>query len=107
MLKNIYEYHANVCKVLANSKRLQILNFLRNNELTVTDLVNYMGIPKANISQHLTIMKDTGILDSRRAGKNVFYKISNKKVIKAFDLMREVLIENNVKRNEILNKAGK
>jgi ArsR family transcriptional regulator len=106
MLKNIYEYHANVCKVLANPKRLEILNFLRNNELTVTELVKSMKIPKANISQHLTIMKDTGILDSRRAGKNVFYKISNKKVIKAFDLMREVLIENHAKRNEIFTKVG-
>ena len=107
MLKNIYEYHANVCKVLANPKRLEILNFLRNNELTVTELVKSMKIPKSNISQHLTIMRDTGILDSRRTGKNVFYKISNRKVIKAFDLMREVLIENHAKRNEILTKIGK
>ena len=105
-MKNIYEYHANVCKVLANQKRLQILNLLRNNELPVTELVKFMKIHKANISQHLTIMRDTGILDSRRAGKNVFYKISNKKVIKAFDLMREVLIENHAKRNKILTKIG-
>ncbi|MBZ0242773.1 MAG: metalloregulator ArsR/SmtB family transcription factor, partial [Bacteroidales bacterium] len=96
-----------VCKVLANPKRLEILNFLRNTELTVTDLVKSMKIPKSNISQHLTIMRDTGILDSRRAGKNIFYKISNKKVIKAFDLMREVLIENHSKRNKILTGDAK
>jgi ArsR family transcriptional regulator len=93
--------------VLANPKRLQILHFLRNNEMTVTELVVKMNVLKSNISQHLAIMRDNGILDSRRSGQNVYYRISNIKVIKAFDLMREVLIENHSRKNKLLAGSNK
>lgn len=91
--KKIYEIKADICKTLANAKRLEILDSIRDGELTVSQLVDIMGISSANVSQHLAVMRQKGILTARRDGNNTFYKVSNLKVIKACDLMREVLLE--------------
>ncbi|MFQ6618776.1 MAG: ArsR/SmtB family transcription factor [Fidelibacterota bacterium] len=101
MDKKIYEMHAEVCKIMANPKRLEIINCLRDGEKNVSQLVNLMKIPKSNLSQHLKIMKNMGILSQRRDGVNVYYKISNQKVIKACDLMREVLLEQMEEKEKI------
>ena len=93
MDKDLYEIQADICKTLGNAKRIRILDALQNGELTVNELVDIVGISPANISQHLGIMRQKGILTSRREGVNIFYKISNPKVSKACALMREVLIE--------------
>ena len=52
-----------------------------------------MEIRDANVSQHLAVMRQKGILVTRREGVNVYYRIANPKVIEACDIMREVLIE--------------
>ncbi len=91
--KKIFELQAEVCKILTNAKRLEIIHVLKEGEKTVTELVNILGIPKANVSQHLSILKQRGILKARREGVNIYYRISNPKVIQACTLMREVLTE--------------
>jgi ArsR family transcriptional regulator len=104
MEKDLYEIQADICKTLGNAKRIRILDALQNGELTVSELVDIVGISPANISQHLGIMRQKGILTSRREGVNVFYKISNPKVSKACALMREVLIEELEKGQKIAKK---
>ena len=93
MNKKLYEIHADICKTLGNAKRLEILNALGNRELSVSELVDILGISPANVSQHLGLMRQKVILTARRNGNNIFYKVSNRKVIKACSLMREVLLE--------------
>jgi len=102
MSKEIFQLHAEVCKTLSHAKRLEILSILKNNELTVGDIVDTMEIPKANVSQHLAVLRKAGILDSRRNGLNIYYSISNPKVIKACDLMREVLVEHQAKKTKLM-----
>jgi len=104
MNKRIYELHADVCKTLANAKRLEILNALRDKEMTVSELAERVGALKANISQHLAVMRQKGILATRRDGVNIYYRIANPKVIQACDIMREVLFEQ-LKENEKLMKG--
>ncbi|MEW6409553.1 MAG: metalloregulator ArsR/SmtB family transcription factor [Nitrospirota bacterium] len=93
MDKKLYELHAEICKIFANPKRLEILNALREGELTVSDLVEILGTSKANVSQHLALLRGKGILRTRREGLNIYYSVANPKVIQACILMREVLIE--------------
>ncbi|HII66349.1 TPA: helix-turn-helix transcriptional regulator, partial [Candidatus Woesearchaeota archaeon] len=50
-------------------------------------------LSQANISQHLSIMKSKGIVASNRKGKNIYYKLTNPKIIRAFDIIKEVLSE--------------
>jgi ArsR family transcriptional regulator len=91
--KKLYDIHADICKTLGNAKRIEILNALQNRELSVSELVDILEISPANVSQHLAVMRQKGILTARREGSNIYYKVSNNKVIKACNLMREVLLE--------------
>ncbi|MEK7851673.1 MAG: metalloregulator ArsR/SmtB family transcription factor [Deltaproteobacteria bacterium] len=104
--KEIYEIHSNICQCLANPKRLEVINTLRDKEMPVTELAEKMGITKANLSQHLAIMRDKGILKSRREGTNIYYSLANPKVIQACDIMREVLFEHLKERKKIVG-AGR
>ena len=101
-MKELYEIHAEICKVFSNSTRLEILNLLRDKELSVTELIIKTKLSQANISQHLSVMKSKGIVVSNRKGKNIYYKLSNPKIIKAFDIIKEVLTEQLEKSRKIL-----
>ncbi len=106
MSKEIFQLHAEVCKTLSHAKRLEIISILREDELNAGDIVTKMKIPKANVSQHLAVMRKAGILDSRRDGLNIYYNISNSKVIKACDLMREVLVEHQTKKSKLMKNIA-
>jgi len=101
---SIYKLHAEVCKALGNPLRIQIIDLLRNRELSFSDILEVTGGLKSTLSQHLSIMASKGILHQRRKGLNVYFRLSSIKVSKACVLMREVLIENLKKQNEILNR---
>ena len=92
-MKELYNIHADMCKVFSNSIRLEILNLLRDKEMSVTEVIKKTKLSQANISQHLSIMKSKGIVVSDRKGKNIYYKLTNPKIIKAFDIIKEVLTE--------------
>src|SRR4030067_1333906 len=91
--KETYEIHASICQCLANPKRLEIINTLREDELSATEIAEKLGISNANASQHLAIMRNKGILKSRREGVSIYYSLANPKVITACDIMREGLFE--------------
>lgn len=92
--RQMYKLHAGICHTLANPKRLEIIDKLRDQELSVTELAEALEISQANLSQHLSLMRQRGIVTTRREGLNIFYRLSNPKIIKACDLMRQVLMEN-------------
>ncbi len=103
MDKKIFEMHAEICKVFTNPKRLEIISLLRDGEKTVNELTELAGVPQANISQHLTVLRQNNVVTTRRNGANIYYKIANPKILQACDLMREVLLEQ-LKENEKLVK---
>ena len=92
-MKELYKIHAEMCKVFSNPTRLEILNLLRDKEMSVTELIEKTELSQANISQHLSIMRSKGIVISDRKGKNIYYRLTNPKIIKAFDIIREILSE--------------
>jgi ArsR family transcriptional regulator len=61
--------------------------------MTASELIERIGLSKANLSQHMSILKSKGVVLGRREGINIYYRISNSKIIQACDLMREVLLE--------------
>jgi DNA-binding transcriptional ArsR family regulator len=88
MRKEILKLHSDFCKIFSNPKRLEILCLLRDGELTVNEITAKLGIPKANTSQHLTLMRMERILTTRREGQNVYYGIANEKICQACSLMQ-------------------
>lgn len=93
MKESLYELQSGFCSTFSSPKRLEIMNVLRDRELTVSEILERMSISKTNLSQHLAVMKNQGVLESRRDGQHVSYYISNKKILKAYDLIQEVLVE--------------
>jgi ArsR family transcriptional regulator len=85
--------HAKVCKGIADPKRLLILNTLRNGERPVMEICEELGIPQANVSQHLAVLRDRGLVKTRREAQRVYYSLTSKKIIEAIDLLREVMAE--------------
>jgi DNA-binding transcriptional ArsR family regulator len=100
--KALYEMQAEICKTLTNPKRIEILNTLKTEEKTVTELVEALGASKANVSQHLAVMRHKGILSTRREGVNIYYRVSNPKVIDACTLMKEVLFEQHTAKKKVV-----
>ena len=92
-MQKIFELHADMCKVFSHAKRLEILNLLRNHEMTAGTLIKKTGLSKANLSQHMGILKSKGVVAARREGINVYYRIANAKIIQAYDLIQGVLVE--------------
>ena len=94
---------ADICQTLANPKRLQVINLLKKKELlkeqktlaelSVGAMVKVMGVAKANLSQHLSLMRQKGILATRREGTTIYYRLATPYITEACAIMREVLLE--------------
>ena len=102
----VYTMHAQVCSVLSNAKRLEIIDLLRSGEKTAGDLTREMEIPKPNVSQQLTILREKGVLLSRREGQHIYYRLSFPKMLKAYDLLRQVLIERLREQGNVAARIG-
>src|SRR4030043_680955 len=99
----IYNLQAEISKTLANPIRLAILHSLRDGEKSVNDLTGILGISQSNLSQHLAIMRQKGILETRKQGTNIFYSVTNPKINQACDTVREVLLDQLRQRQELAN----
>lgn len=89
----ITQLHASICKGLADPKRLLIINLLRDNEMAVMDICEELDLPQANVSQHLSVLREKGLLRSRKEAQKVYYSVTSPKIIQAMDLLREVMAE--------------
>jgi ArsR family transcriptional regulator, virulence genes transcriptional regulator len=105
MYSEMFELHATLLKAIAHPRRLEIIHLLRDQTLCVSDIYAMLDLPQANISQHLTILREAGVVTTERAGKQILYKLADPKVIQASDLLREVLIDQ--QQNSVLaNQLG-
>ncbi len=91
--KVVFELQAQICKTLANPTRLMIIHTLRDGEKSVGELAVILGLRQANLSQHLTIMRQTQILKTRKQGSSIYYSLANPKINNACDMVREVLVQ--------------
>jgi ArsR family transcriptional regulator, virulence genes transcriptional regulator len=91
--KVVFEMQAQICKTLANPTRLMIIHMLRDGEKSVGELAAILGLRQANLSQHLTIMRQTQILKTRKQGSSIYYSLANPKINNACDMVREVLVQ--------------
>ncbi len=89
----LHELHARICKAIADPKRLLIINELRDRELSVGDLCEALELSQSNVSQHLAILRERGVVSTRRVGTSVLYSLRGTKVLEAVDLLREFLAE--------------
>ncbi len=77
-------------KAMSHPLRLKILCTLGDKEISVQDIVEQVGTSQSNISQHLAILRDKGILDSRKDANRVYYRVGDSRTLRLIDMMREV-----------------
>jgi ArsR family transcriptional regulator len=81
-LFDLAEKQASLCKVMGNSRRLLILWQLSNEELSVNEITARVGSTLQNVSQHLSVLKKTGIVVARRQGQVIFYRLADHESIR-------------------------
>jgi ArsR family transcriptional regulator len=99
----IFKLQADICKTLSDAKRLMILHELRGEEVPVGQLVSRLNLPQSNVSQHLAIMRERGIVSARRDGTTIYYSLANPKIGEACDLVQEVLADQIARNQGIAN----
>jgi len=85
-----YHKNANIYKILANSKRLEVLNLLKRGELGVEDILKVTKLSKANLSQHLALLRHSGLVHTRRSGLNVFYSIVDPRIVEPCKILHNL-----------------
>jgi len=89
--RELNERQANLCKAFANPTRLHLIDMLENNERWASELQEGLAISKANLSQHLAILKAAGIVHTRREGKQLHCRLGMPEARKAIALFRSML----------------
>ena len=100
----LYQLKAELCKTFSDPTRLIIINQLRHGEKTVGELVQLLETPQAVVSRHLAILRDRGVVDSRRAGTSVYYRLTDSKIIEACDLVHGILLSRIEKNRELADR---
>ena len=104
--ESIFQAHADICGALFNDKRLRIIDLLGEGDLSSGELSDKLKIKRPNLAQHLFVLKERGVIEMRRQGKNTFYRIPDSRIIKARQLMRKVLIDQIRKKQSLLELEG-
>jgi ArsR family transcriptional regulator len=77
-------------KAMSHPLRLKILCTLGDQEISVQDIVDQVGTSQSNISQHLAILRDKGILASRKDANRVYYRVGDSRTLRLISMMRDV-----------------
>ena len=91
LAREIFERQANLCKAFANPVRLEMLDLLGSGEWVLGDMQERLGISKANLSQHLAVLKAAGVISTRRQGRHFFCTLAIPEVKQACQLIHNVL----------------
>jgi DNA-binding transcriptional ArsR family regulator len=82
-------------KAMSHPLRLKILCTLGDGEVSVQEIVEIVGTSQSNISQHLAILKDKGILASRKDANRVYYRVGDNRTLRLIDMMQQVFCNRN------------
>ena len=106
LLHEINQLHAEVCGGLADPKRIAILYALADNPQSVTQIAEMLETPQPTISRHLKILRDHGMVVAERDGATIYYALGDKRIVRALDLLREVLADHLSKRSALAEAIG-
>jgi len=87
----IYDKQVSICKAFANPIRLRILDMIAQRPYAASELQEQLSISRANLSQHMTILRAAGVIMTHREGKQVYCSLAIPEVKQACQLIRSVL----------------
>ena len=88
--QHVYKRNAEIYKIMANHKRLEILNILKLRPCTVEQLCRIIGARKANISQHLAVLRNCRIVEAHRSGVSVRYSIVDSRIVEPCRILKNL-----------------
>src|SRR5579884_620090 len=91
--RQLYQLQAELCQVLADPTRLELLSLLGERARAVKDLIELTGQRQAKISQHLAVLRQRGIVRTQRLGTEVHYSLADPRILEACHITREVLLQ--------------
>ena len=97
----IYRLHAEFCKTLADANRLLIINELANGEVSVSELTHRLKLHQSNVSKHLGLMRERGLVLTRREGTSIYYRLADPKIYEAIKLLKEVKLNQIEEQREL------
>jgi DNA-binding transcriptional ArsR family regulator len=89
----IFQLHAEFCKTLSDANRLLIICELSKGEVSVNELTRRLELRQSNVSKHLAIMRERGLVATRREGATIYYSLTDARISQAIHLLREVQAE--------------
>jgi ArsR family transcriptional regulator len=90
---SIYFLHAQILRSLAQPTRLMIVDHLHSGEKSVGELVEFLGLSQANVSQHLATLRAQDLVATRREGNTIFYSLVDPRIVQACDIFHQVLAD--------------
>lgn len=90
-METIYEMQASVLRMLAHPRRLEMLHLLADGPMEVGRIATRLGISQPNASQHLALMRSSGLVDIERNGREIRYRLADPEVMVACSIMRGFL----------------
>jgi len=100
----LFQKQAGVSKAIAHPLRIAIIDFLKDGEQCVCDIAEHIGSERSNVSRHLAVMVNAGVLDYRKEGLKVIYRLKCVCILEFFSCVIGVL-KQQAKENEKLLKA--
>jgi ArsR family transcriptional regulator len=91
--QRVFELHAELCGMMANPKRLAILECLHGGERSVSAIAEEVETSISTVSQHLRLLRDKNVVVTRKEGQTVFYSLRDPRMIDACALIRSVLLD--------------
>jgi ArsR family transcriptional regulator len=89
----LLEFHAEFCKTFSHPKRLEILDILKDGEMTLSAITERLGVSRPNACRYLAVLRMQRILTARRAGVNVYYGLGSTQLAQAIGLMQNALAQ--------------
>jgi DNA-binding transcriptional ArsR family regulator len=81
--------NARLFKALAHPTRLRIVTLIRERQPCLKNMEELLGVSQPNLSQHLSLLRNTGVVESEREGNQVCYRIKNQVVLKLLDVLSQ------------------
>lgn len=85
--------HERVCYALGDPTRILMLYLLKENEQCVNELTQNMNLPQSTVSRHLRVLRDRGLVKTKRQGTTILYSLVDERIIEALDILRRILVK--------------
>lgn len=102
----ITQLHAEICAGLADPTRIMIIYALSQSQRNVTDLCNELSMSQPQVSRHLKILRERGMVTTERHGTVIVYSLADHRLIEALDLLRAIMRNGLAKHVELMEAIG-